>query len=520
MTFFHSLWPSGLQGCKLLIWVNQGEKRKRSIWCDSIEAAEAAVEQWKEFDTYFGLGLVEGATLEAHARKLGRPVSDVRAPATDIRWLPGFWADVDFDGETDHKKHGLPSRQRVEDVLLGEGAEYPPTLVVHSGGGLHLYWLFDEPLEVNDAESVAGLSWGWQEYVRQQLGASMDSTHDLARVLRVPGTWNNKTRPSSQARLVTSDGPRWDFEDIAEVARRYPYTKREVAQVGALVLDPNAVARTEDIMVLMANDPEFSRVWNMRKKDWTPSHYDMGIASRLAHVGWGDQDIVNALISWRRVNNIEPKLRLDYYQTTLGKVRSSVSQQERVETAPGDRESILEEFSTLWGVTIQRIVKYGHDGGFGFHIAGAGEVHIPDIQGIIDQRGLQRAIALATNTVIPLRKAAEWFPSASQLLSAAEESDIGEESSSRTRIEERIESYLEAYPPLEADEKTTALAQHPFIKDGRICINSTALGNYLRVTRGEQWKAKELAVGLKQAGWTNEVIRAGKPLRVWTNDRP
>lgn len=513
--FFHSLWPSGLQGCKLLIWVNQGEKRKRSIWCDSIEAAEAAVEQWKEFDTYVGLGLVEGATLEAHARQLGRAVDDVRAPATDIRWLPGFWADVDFDGETDHKKHGLPSRQRVEDVLLGEGAEYPPTLVVHSGGGLHLYWLFDEPYEVEHPDEVTALSWGFQEWIRQQLGASMDSTHDLARVLRVPGTWNNKTAPSVRAELITSDGPRWDFEDLAEIARRYPYVERRVAQIGALVIDANAEARTDELMVLAANDPEFSRSWFMKRRDWTPSHYDMSNASRLVHLGWGDQDIVNALIYWRRMHNIEPKLRLDYYQTTLGKVRSTANQAERLEASPGDRESILEEFSALWGVKIQRIVKYGQDGGFGFHIAGAGEVQIPDIQGIIDQRGLQRAIANATNVVIPLRKASDWWPSATQLLSAAEPANLGEESNSRTRIEERIESFLEDYPPQDADE-TTAISRHAFIKDGLLCISSTELATYLRTTRGEQWKAKELAVHLKAAGWENTVIRAGKPLRVWT----
>src|SRR5262249_2167871 len=39
-------------------------------------------------------------------------------------------------------------------------------------------------------------------------GGQLDRTHDLARVLRLPGTWNHKTADPVPVRVLTSGGPR------------------------------------------------------------------------------------------------------------------------------------------------------------------------------------------------------------------------------------------------------------------------------------------------------------------------
>lgn len=71
-------------------------------------------------------------------------------------------------------------------------------IVVDSGGGYHLYWLFPEPfLLVSDEDRRAAMEQqaAWVEHV----GAD-PASKDLARVLRVPGTRNIKYQP---APLVT-----------------------------------------------------------------------------------------------------------------------------------------------------------------------------------------------------------------------------------------------------------------------------------------------------------------------------
>jgi hypothetical protein len=58
---------------------------------------------------------------------------------------PGVWLDVDFLGPG-HKSTNLPeSIEQVIEILHRAGlARFMPTMAVHSGGGLHLYWLFRE----------------------------------------------------------------------------------------------------------------------------------------------------------------------------------------------------------------------------------------------------------------------------------------------------------------------------------------------------------------------------------------
>jgi len=59
----------------------------------------------------------------------------------------------------------------------------PPTMIVNSGNGFHLYWKLAQPIPAKDVRP-------WTQGVHQALPA--DSTHDPTRVMRVPGTLNVK----------------------------------------------------------------------------------------------------------------------------------------------------------------------------------------------------------------------------------------------------------------------------------------------------------------------------------------
>lgn len=84
------------------------------------------------------------------------------------------------------KKTGLPS----------------PTHIVDSGGGLHVYWVFDRHIAAKQwRESAEKL-----KHITQTLGLKADATRtaDIASILRLPGTLNFKTDPPVRWRYFTS----------------------------------------------------------------------------------------------------------------------------------------------------------------------------------------------------------------------------------------------------------------------------------------------------------------------------
>ena len=60
-----------------------------------------------------------------------------RATRTHAREIPALWTDIDYKGV-----------DPAEDVAAGLARlRYPPSLIVSSGHGAHLYWLLKEPLD-------------------------------------------------------------------------------------------------------------------------------------------------------------------------------------------------------------------------------------------------------------------------------------------------------------------------------------------------------------------------------------
>src|SRR5262249_18181074 len=151
-----------------------------------------------------------------------------RCEAAAVAGIAGLWLDIDLQDKA-HKADNLP--QTIGDAReLAYSLGAPPTEMVHSGYGVHAYWLFPAAwVFATDAEraKAANLSERFQAAFRRNaaaLGWKLDSTHDLARILRLPGTWNCKTRPPVLACLLDSGGPRYDREDLAALLEEQPAT--------------------------------------------------------------------------------------------------------------------------------------------------------------------------------------------------------------------------------------------------------------------------------------------------------
>ena len=128
---------------------------------------------------------------------------------TDVVELCHIW--VDIDGAT---------TDRVDDIVR----QFKPTYVVHSGGGLHVYWRLTQP--ISDA-----VQFQKAETVMKLLADAMDGdpapTH-IASLLRLPGTVNHKYDPPVMAQIVYADPDSeqtvYELENLA-LKNEDPYTK-------------------------------------------------------------------------------------------------------------------------------------------------------------------------------------------------------------------------------------------------------------------------------------------------------
>jgi hypothetical protein len=118
-----------------------------------------------------------------------------RGGAEDCLDIPGLWVDIDVEGPNHRGAHPLPTTVEAAAAFLND---FPlaPTAVVRSGGGLQGWWLFPEPIAA-DKETVDLLAaWGttWVELGRRR-SWHVDNVFDVARIMRLPGTWNRKNQP-------------------------------------------------------------------------------------------------------------------------------------------------------------------------------------------------------------------------------------------------------------------------------------------------------------------------------------
>src|SRR5215204_833686 len=179
------------------------------------EAARIAVENGRECDTYFGIGL--------HKEALGERR---RGTATGVIAIPGLWADLDVEGEA-HEANNLPPTGK-DAMRITEAIPLRPTLIVHSGHGLQAWWLFKELWvfeNETEREEAQELSRRFQATLKQkakEYGWQMDGTHDISRVFRPPGTLNHKREIVDVKVLHYDEDARYnpiDFEPyLTEVA--------------------------------------------------------------------------------------------------------------------------------------------------------------------------------------------------------------------------------------------------------------------------------------------------------------
>src|SRR5262249_43060321 len=132
----------------------------------------------------------------------------------------GIWADLDLMSDA-HPRETLP--RTLEEALSILPPEFQPTTVVHTGNGVHIWWLFPEPWifrSEDERRKADTMSRRWHTFLRDnasQHGWAYERLADMARVLRVPGTVNCKDPANPKPVGVHSQTDRrFDPSDFAE----------------------------------------------------------------------------------------------------------------------------------------------------------------------------------------------------------------------------------------------------------------------------------------------------------------
>lgn len=204
--------------------------------CYKTDSFNTAVLPAADVPTYIA-GINPAADIWIGINPVGGPVriGQGRGGAEDVTRLSALYCDLDV------KATGCDSfetgQQIIDDLsgILGT----PPTFTVMSGHGWQPYWVLEDGQR--PADEMAGLLSRFGRLVRlvaDTRKAKVDSVFDLARILRAPGTFNNKDDVPIAVEMIENGGAPLVFADVEERLDEYGIVSFEGDGVVGEIVSP------------------------------------------------------------------------------------------------------------------------------------------------------------------------------------------------------------------------------------------------------------------------------------------
>jgi len=346
------------------------------LWSADIpNAARVALDRAARVDAYFQPCLHSRSLMQAEADKRiaagergTRSLSGRRGFHESAVVMPGVWADIDTKEGSHEALDFLPdTTQDVIDML--RRMDCPPAYIINTGGGVHAYWLFDEPwvLESDeDREAARDLNYRWQQgYVlgamertpwgkavlRARGSLRLDSTFDLARVLRVPGTLNRKYDPPRPVMAAAGTSMRRYTRDDLEmyIPRKVGPAPARVAKDLGLKALPEGTAVPAIAAELMNHDLNFQAVWSGRREYASQSERDLAIATIMMTSGATADQALEAMVANRKLRGAgrSPEEKgIRYYESTIGKATEACEAKVELDEVAQEVDGFRSELSS------------------------------------------------------------------------------------------------------------------------------------------------------------------------------
>ena len=508
----------------ILLWE---PRSKRSTWFDDTQAAAEYAVKHSASDLYLGVALAPANAPEQYGEKR-------RCPAHEVAGIVGLWADVDFAAGGAHKKPNLPPTM-VDALSLVRDMGLAPTIVVHSGHGLQAWWLFREPWVFDTPEErqeAARLVARWQATLQakaRERGWAVDSTHDLARVLRVVGTTNTKGDVPKRVKVQEyNPQARYNPENFEQYIRadvEAPVATSTFAVANnavTFVINPQASPPFDKFNALMENDEKFRQTWHRQRKDLndqSPSGYDIALATAAAMAGWSDQEIIDLIVAHRRHHKDEKAIKhLGYYVNTLKRARAAAARAMaddmysdlsalKEEGAPADeiRQKALEYLSAMFGVRILRLVKYTSEPPVFRLETERGGIMLGGSDVILNQSQFRRRVFDATGVVIDEFKRKKWHEIAQAIHDACVVEQVGEDATERGQVREWLLTYLSERAPLDSVDEALE-QQWPYVQNGAVYIFGSEFRTWLHQRLNTKLSPQAMGAVLRAFGCKPEVL--------------
>jgi predicted P-loop ATPase len=258
--------------------------------------------------------------LYTEARKDGKAVffgvlPRIQGKGTSEDTLPSrvAWSDIDFKT--------LPEEEAWTRVLA-----FPivPNIIVHSGHGIHLYWLLKEPVPPDLLSECSQ---------RASLALGADHCFDAARILRMPGSFNLKSCWTDGVYTPDPSAPQCTIQ-LLDVEPRHSILEfldlpapPEVAGTSERTMfDRKADAPSSDMPAEVLKwldgpgaDPYLLDLFCSKGKvsgDCSNSGYNFSFAYKLAKLGIDDPDMLDAAVNCRPRTDGKPHFVRDVRRAT------------------------------------------------------------------------------------------------------------------------------------------------------------------------------------------------------------
>lgn len=225
--------------------------KKEHIFVETIDEALAAANKLAadKKDAYFGL-------------------ANFRTPdnrtAENAKAVKSLFMDLDI-GESKNGKAKYSDKKLAADAfqkfMTDTGmAELGQPIVVSSGGGFHIYWPFDEEVEIAQWKPVAE---NFKRLCKQEnLHIDFNVPADAARVLRVPGTYNFKEEQPRDVKILTASEARFSLFTLDSFIKSKLKTATYETTMASLPgKKPKAAANATTLKLIENSETHFKEIF-------------------------------------------------------------------------------------------------------------------------------------------------------------------------------------------------------------------------------------------------------------------
>lgn len=231
--FIAALWGARFAGA-LKIW-SKTTKKTLSYMADDIDRlGEDVARKRHAEDIYIGLS-TQPHDLDSSARG---------SNDTAIT-LPGIVADIDFASAKSSEKQYPPDAETA--LALINTFPEKPFFIQHSGNGLHVVYAFDKVFVIGNREDRRRAQAILRQFGRRlmehfkEAGYEIDNVFDLARVFRVPMSFNHKSGTAKPVEVIAFSPE--NRLDLAALERAVPPEDAPATkQVATRLADHNMIA--------------------------------------------------------------------------------------------------------------------------------------------------------------------------------------------------------------------------------------------------------------------------------------